>query len=235
MRCACFRRLSALILITQLLGLGSAALAQTTVSLTGGDAGQGLTLDPSRVLFAYDVRGSGTTTWQGVDFTPLVIGNYDSDYSQTSADPFPGQSSSDDVALRGILQNLGWDGFSGVNPLRHTFTGLTPNTSYRLDVLQFAGGFASREQAIVVNGSLAEILTISQTEALNTSLTATSDSSGQIQLLVTDSLDYGGTGHHDGAILNAVVLSSIPEPSTYALCLGLAGLAVAARMRLRRR
>lgn len=57
---------------------------------------------------------------------------------------------------------------------------------------------------------------------------------GVIELLLVQSGGYGGTGHQDGAIVNAFIVSTaIPEPSTYALLLGGAGLALAAWRRRR--
>ena len=206
--------------------LAVALPAQVTVTLSGGDPGEGLTLDASRVVYAYNLNGSGNVTWQNVVFSPLTIGVTDPTFTSTTVDPFAGQTSTNDNALRSLLQSLAWDDGGG-QALRHEFTGLTAGATYRLDVLQFSGYFAAREQAIIANGSLVGILEISQTVGKNTSFTAQADSSGMITLLLAQSGAYGGTGNQDGAIYNAVVLSSIPEPSTYALVVGVMAIGAA--------
>lgn len=210
------------------------ALGQTTVPLTGGDPLDGLNLDPSRVVYAGNVQGVGEVSWRGVTFEPLNYGFGAPPYNSTSVEPFAGdQTSSADLEMRGLLQTLGWDAMGG-SPLHFYVTGLVPNAAYRLDVLQFAGEWASREQAIVVNGNLMGFVTISQTVAYNTTVAVTSSMAGVIELLLVQSGGYGGTGHQDGAIVNAFIVSTaIPEPSTYALLLGGAGLALAAWRRRR--
>jgi hypothetical protein len=206
--------------------------AQTTVTFTGGDAGQGLSLDPSRVLFAFNVYASATVTTpnitvQGVSFTPLALGYNDNFFAQTpNAEPFPGENSVDDLALRSLLQTQGWDD-GGSAPLQYTFSGLVANGTYHFDVLQYTGAFAEREQAIVVNGSLVTLVPISFSVAKNTYFDTTADGSGNITLLVTQSGPYGGTGNQDGAIINGIVLSSVPEPASYGVLAGAAVLGLA--------
>ncbi len=212
--------------------------AQTTVPVTGGDPGQGLTLNPANVLFAYNVNGTGNLIVQGVTFTPLALGLGDPDFSVTTWDPFPGQNSANDVALRSLFQAMAWDDDGG-SPIQYTFSGLVPNGQYRLDVLQFAGYWAPREQAIVVNGSLVTILTLSQTVAQNTYFDAYADGSGNINLLLTQSDAYGGDGNQDGAIVNGLVLSeavsAVPESSSYAVIAGASTLGLAWHRRRRSR
>jgi hypothetical protein len=214
------RRHFALIFILGALA-ASPASAQTTVTLTGGDPGEGLTLNPSNIVAAYNMNG-GSFTMQGVEFQNLLLGQYrNDDVSQipnySSYDPFEsGQNSDDDAALRGILRTLAFD-----NPsLTYTFTGLTPNGTYRFDLLYYVGYFNAREQAIVVNGTLITLVTVSKTEAKDTYFSVQADGSGELNLLVEQSNLHGGTGYQDGAVLNAVVLSAVPEPSTYAAILG---------------
>ena len=60
------------------------------------------------------------------------------------------------------------------------------------------------------------------------------NASGQIDFLMTRSGIYGGTGSQDGAVANALVLSSVsavPEPSTYAAIFGVVALGFAAYRR----
>lgn len=222
------------VLLAFLCAAHSVALSQTTVPLTGGDPLDGLDLDPSRVVYAGNVQGVGEVSWRGVTFEPLNYGFGSEPFNATSVEPFAGdQTSSADLEMRSLLQTLGWDAMGG-SPLHFYVTGLVPNAAYRLDVLQFAGEWASREQAIVVNGDLKTFVTISQTVAYNTTVAVTSDMAGVIELLLVQSGEYGGTGHQDGAIVNAFIVSTaIPEPSTYALLLGAAGLTLVAWRRRR--
>jgi len=211
----------------------SSAAAQTTIDLNGGDAGDGLVLTPSRVVHAFNING-GTVTWQGVNFSGLTLGLQDEVFDRTSADPFSGQNSADDQALRSILQTLAWDDDGGT-PIQHTFTGLTAGATYELTVLYYSGEFASREQAFLANDSLVTLATVSQTTASYTSFQATADGNGEISFRVVQSGDYGGTGNQDGAIINAIVVSSVstvPEPATAA---GLAGVGALTAVGLLRR
>jgi hypothetical protein len=206
--------------------------AQTTVPLSGGDLGQGLTLDPSKVLFAFGLNAIGSTTVQGVTFVPLALGIP----STATLSPFAaGQNSADDNALGGLLQTVTWNQ-GGLSPIQKTFSGLVPNGQYRFDVLQWSAQYATREQAIVVNGALVAITTVSlgSESAQNTYFDTFANASGQIDFLMTQSGSYGGIGHQDGVIANALVLSSVsavPEPSTYAAIFGVAALGFAAYRR----
>ncbi|HLP25702.1 MAG TPA: PEP-CTERM sorting domain-containing protein, partial [Acidobacteriota bacterium] len=173
-------------------------------------------------------------TWQGVTFTGLALGYPDEFFSTVSADPFPGQNSSDDNALRSILQTLAWDDGGG-SPITHTFTGLNAGATYQLTVLYFSGDFAEREQALLANGTLMTLATVSQTTASYARFQTTADENGEISFRAVQSGDYGGTGNQDGAIINAIVVSSasaVPEPATYA---GIAGVCALAAVWLRRR
>ncbi len=208
--------------------------AQTTVTLSGGDAGQGLTLDPAKVLFAYSLNATGSTTVQGVTFVPLTLGSL----FTTTLDPFAAsQNSANDNALRALLQGVTWDQGGG-SPIQTTFSGLVPHGQYQLNVLQWSAQYATREQAIVVNGSLVAITTVTlgSETAQNTYFNTYANASGQIDFLMKQSDFYGGAGHQDGVIVNALVLSSVnavPEPSTYAAIFGAVVLGFAAYKRRR--
>ena len=94
--------------------------AQTTVPLSGGDLGQGLTLDPAKVLFAFGLNAIGSTSVQGVTFVPLALGSP----STATLSPFAaGQNSANDNALGGLLQTVTWDQ-GGSSPIQKTFSGL---------------------------------------------------------------------------------------------------------------
>lgn len=211
----------------------SSAAAQTITSLAGGDIGDGLALTPANVVYAYNLNG-GSVTWQGVTFTGLTLGLDEAPYNATSQDPFPGQNTADDNALRGILQTMAWDDGGG-RPINYTFTGLVAGSSYQLTVLFYSGEFASREQAFVANGSLVTLATVSQTTPNYVTFSATANGSGEIAFEAVQSGAYGGLGTQDGAIVNAIVVSSVssvPEPAAYA---GFAGLGALALVWARRR
>ncbi len=208
----------------------SSAAAQTTVAFTGGDPGDGLALTPSQVVYAYNING-GAVTWQGVEFTGQSIGWNFNPFNAISSDPFASQSSTDDNALRSLLQTVGFS--PGAVDL--TFSGLNVGASYQVTVLYYSGNFAAREEAFVANGSLVTLASVSQTTASYTSFQATADGNGEIAFRAAASAGYGGTGHQDGVILNAIVVSSasaVPEPATYA---GIAGICALAAVWLRRR
>lgn len=202
-----------------------AASAQTTVTLTGGDSIDGLALDPARVIYAYNFNGTVPVTAQGVTFTPYSIGYDFQPYNAISDEPFGGgQNSADDAALRSILKSVAYDGNLG---LTIAFTGLAAETSYRVDVLYYSGNFNSREEAIFANNDLIGFVTSSRTEPKDTYFVASADGSGNLTLFVAHSGPYGGTGFQDGAVANAVILSSIPEPSTFAAVAGVGAIAFA--------
>ncbi|QYM79043.1 PEP-CTERM sorting domain-containing protein [Horticoccus luteus] len=209
------------------LGLLTAALvsAQTTIALTGGDAGDGLALDSTRVVYAYNFNGTGPVTAQGVTFAPYSIGYNVGPYNAISDDPFNGsQASADDNAFRSILKSVAYDGGHG---LQIDFSGLTADTPYRVDLLYYSGNFNSREEAIFANGDRIGFVTASQTQPQDTYFVASADNTGSLTLFVASSGPYGGTGFQDGAVANAVVLSSIPEPSTFAAIAGVVVIAFA--------
>jgi hypothetical protein len=217
--------------VAALLGLGSFARAQTTVVVTGGDAGQGLTLNAGNVVTAWNVNsGGGPVTLQGVIFVDHTLGT-----TFTGAPPlnFGGsETSGNDLTLATMLNQGSWDGINAT-PLAFTFTGLTPNASYRFDLLQSLIHYGQREQAIVVNGSLVTLVQVNPFVPLNTSFVTTADGIGEIDLLVIQSGTYGGSGTQDGAVLNALVLSTVPEPATYAVLFGLGALGLVAWRRMR--
>ncbi len=206
-------------MLAGLVGLAGVARAQTTVQLTGGDVGQGLTLDAGNVVLAWNIQGSGSHTLQGVSFANHTIGNIFSGGFSFGG----GESSANDTALFGLLNEGAWDNL-GASPITLTFSGLTADASYRLDLIQSTLGFAGREQAIVVNGGLVTIVALAQYAAYNTTFVTTADENGDISLRVAASAGYGGSGAQDGAVLNALVITAVPEPATYAALLGLAAM-----------
>jgi hypothetical protein len=201
-----------------LLGLATSGHASTFDPLTGGDWGKGLSLTSASVIHAYNINGEDAII-QGIQFNALSLGYPDT----TGEDPFsiaPENETTNDTAARSLLQTMTWE--ESV-PISIEFSGLAAVTDYQLSLLYFAGGFASREQAAIVNDQLIDLFTVSQTTAYNMSFVAKSDASGMIRLQIAASGNYGGTGNQDGAILSGVVLSAvIPEPASYAAIIGLA-------------
>ncbi|MBS0633135.1 MAG: PEP-CTERM sorting domain-containing protein [Verrucomicrobia bacterium] len=159
------------------------------------------------------------------------------DNSDAQFDPFQsGQNSLADDDLRHVFQTIAWDG-AGLHPLAYTFTGLTANTTYQLDVLYFSGFWNARQVALVINGTLVSFYDISNTEARDTAFAVTSDGSGEIAMLIAASAGYGGTGFQDGSLVSAFALSTVtpvPEPATWAVLAGAGALAFAAWRRSRR-
>lgn len=209
-----------------LFGAWTASAQVTTTVLTGGDAGQGLTLNAANVVTAWNVQG-GAYTLQGVAFTSYAAG-----LSYSGSIDFGGsETSANDVALAGLINNLGFAGTS----LQVTFSSLTPYATYRLDLLQSTLNYNSREQAILVNDDLVTLVTLTAGQAYNTAFYTTADESGEIGLKLTASGLHGGTGPQDGVVLNAVVLTAVPEPATYAALLGAGALGWVAWRRRRTR
>jgi hypothetical protein len=200
------------------LTLATTGFAATTTVITGGDAGQGLTLDSARVVSALNVQGASYSL-QGVNFTPQAQGAQFSGTIVFGA----GENSANDDAMRGLIDQLAFVAESG--SLNFAFSSLTPNASYRLDLIQSTLNFNSREQAIVVNGQLITLVTLTAGVAYNTSFDTTANGSGVINLNVVASATYGGTGFQDGVVMNGIVLTAIPEPGSYAALLGFAAMA----------
>jgi hypothetical protein len=204
-----------------LAGAGTVSAQVTTTVLTGGDAGQGLTLDAVNVVTAWNVQGGGYTL-QGVNFTSRPAGS-----SFNGSIAFGGgETSADDLALAGLINE---GAFAIGTPLLFTFSGLTPHAAYRFDLLQSTLGYSGREQAILVNDDLVTLVSLAPGVAYNTAFSTTADGDGGIVLSLAASAGYGGTGYQDGEVLNALVLTAVPEPATYAVLLGLIALGVAWR------
>lgn len=209
-----------------LLTVAKTSFAATTTMLTGGDAGQGLTLDPANVVAALNVYG-GNYTLQGVDFTTWSEGDM---YGGTLVFG-GGESSANDNAMRGLIDQLGFA--SGTNSLDFVFSGLTPHATYQLDLLQSVLHYNPREQAIVANGTLVTLVDLALGAAYNTSFGATATGAGTITVQVVASGGFGGTGFQDGAVMNALVVTAVPEPATCAAFLGLAAMTCALARRRR--
>lgn len=184
--------------------------------LRGGDAGEGLSLDASRLVAAVNAGDSvNDYTIQGVTFANAPV-------AQITGTPQPGvsgdvpvtftwcseQESENDDALQGVLSSL-WFCEGGMDI---AISGLTPGLGYKIDLLQSLGSvYPSREQAILLFGEWQQNVWLPQLEyaAVNTSLVAHADDAGEIVVSLRPSAEYGGTGPQDGCVLNGLAVASI--------------------------
>jgi hypothetical protein len=208
--------------------LVAACAAQAAItSVTGGDAGEGLTLNPSLVVRAYDIGGTGTTTLQGVAFTPAIPFGSDPQIS-VSGSTAPGGpdlpgASADDLAINAILENVSYN--TNVNNI--AISGLSPSTEYIVQVLVGYPSGTPRPQKLTLNGvDTGDSVNASVGVSLFTN-TVLSDNAGALYLQF-DTL--AGIGEDNNPIFNAVIVSAVPEPATLGL-FAIAALPIATRRR----
>lgn len=228
-------------------GLYCTGAAHAATLVTGGDPGNGITLDPSNVVTAMNVNGDAT--FQGVSFLgtdPNITidpnqgtwGLYTNAFN--GAPTTFGNGDTQDQVLNAIAGDLdfgtgssttGPDGFRsyGVN-----ITGLTPGNNYRLDVIETDGNATGRTQTVFVNGALEDTVGLTQGSATNPSLVYDSqvngvaDSSGDIALGFDQVTSQG-------PVFSAIVVSNaVPEPGSLAL-LGMGAACLLPVMRRHRR
>jgi hypothetical protein len=205
-------------------GLGLASLAPAAVNkIDGGDAGEGLTLDASQIVYAWNTNDNTTRVVQGVTFQTSVanISIVESNSSYSTGDPYPGQSSSNDDALRAVLTGgVYTDSSSGATI---NITGLANNTLYKVDFLAEETGGGT--QSIAYNGgSIVDTQAMLANTAYNFTNNVTSTGSGTIQINLTSNAR---------SLVGGLAVSTVvPEPTSLAM-LSLGGLAVLRRRRAR--
>ena len=208
--------------------LGAASVAPAAVQLTGGDAGEGLTLVPANVVRSLDLFGLATPTVaiQGVTFTPSTTTTNGAIFKSgtvTSA-PYGFGNTANDAALIQLANYISFKG--GTTPAdAQTFTisGLTTGTSYKLDIIQSTSDAGPRTQTLTVGGVSDTVNLVAY--GVYDSVFTTTAVNGAITGTVTPTTD--------GTVLNGIVVSTlttVPEPTSVAL-LGLGGLTLLRRRR----
>lgn len=201
------------------LGALSLPLHGVTVPLTGGDAGQGLTVDTANFVKGLDLAGGTAKTIQTASFSAMPNAGFTVGAPAGASGPFTGafafgasETSANDTATAALMSSI----FFGANGVNVTINSLTPGSVYQLDLIQsVTSSYVSREQAILVNGVWQENVLLTQgNNARNTTLIATADGSGQIVITLRPSGGYGGIGPQDGAVLNGLAVTSVPNPDT---------------------
>jgi len=210
--------------------IGSTTLASADViSLTGGDPSGGLTLNNTAVVDAFlspnYMSGIDNLVFQGVTFHAF-LGNPD---FTTDATLFIPPLTSDTAANAGFtnvvspttednnllaLMNAGLSYNSG-NPTDVTISGLTANTPYVVDsITSLLGYMPDRSLDVGYNGN-APLLADSDPDIGENGIfdiqdTVMSNASGAITINYTS---------NSAPFFNAIVISDVPEPSTWAMML----------------
>jgi hypothetical protein len=205
-------------------GLMAASASAAVVTVSGGDAGQGLTLNPALVVYAFDVADNASRTVQGVTFTTtnanIVVNGSHTSY--TPGDPFSGsETSSNDTALKSVVTSGIFYDSAPTGGI--TISGLSPNTLYQVDLLANGGG---RTQTIAYNGgAVADSQALADNTAYNFTNVVSSQADGTLVV------NLAITAGFNNPVFSGLVVSSVPEPTA----LGLVGLGALGLMRRRRR
>lgn len=209
---------------TSLLALAATAMSASMASaavynVTGGDAGEGLTLDAANVIYALDINGnSGPSgyTVQGVTFLPsyanitsLHGGNFAVGVSSFET------ATSSDIALGQVYSSLNYATPSNDDPITFTIGGLTAGASYEVNFLVTLGDFNdTRYDEFLINGvATGDTIVYSMNQFYNISAIGIADNTGTLTAAVHDNQPGGG----GGAIVNGLVVSAVPEPASLGL------------------
>ena len=249
-----FRNLSAAFVLPVVLSLACTVVAHgDVITLSGGDAGEGLVINPATTVYAVDFyanqahrheRGPRSHLskrllqrqqyWHGLqrqrgghDFHRRAPGcrprRVNGGGGNAPAANFP-IVTSNDTNLESILTSI----YYGVQHV--SISGLNPNQVYTIQALVSDGTYNARSLDFAVNGVVKDTNVVVPTSTgLNIKESATASSSGVITLDLTPNV---GSVDHNPTLAGLVVSS--PEPSAFILCgLGAGGLLVAVRRRRR--
>jgi hypothetical protein len=230
------------------------------MEVTGAGYGEGLSLNPSSVVYAIYggmVGGSVTTnsyTVQGVTFQ-----TEDTDFSDFNGFPmvnsYTGQSTLSDVLLdssggdsisNSFTDRTNMDDQSLINimnggvfynsstPLSATIMKLTPYANYVVNFLFSSGGFPTRSESLLLNGTLDDTITTTQGSGTSDIIYSTTDvvqanNLGQITVQFNEipetPVEY--------PMFDALIVST-PEPAPYCLMGGALWAILCRRCRRRR-
>lgn len=228
-------RIGSSLIALAIVASATASASAAVIQLTGGDAGEGLALNPANVVYALDINGNnGATgyTVQGVTFLPSYpqVNTVNGGDFAVGATSFPGTSASD-LALAEVFSTLNYATGDAGNDATITTTagGLTPGASYQVNILVSLGDFPEigRNDEFLLNGVLTgDTIFYAPGEYYNISCVGAANASGQLIIGVHDNTPGGG----GGALVSGIVISAVPEPTS----LGLLGLGVLALVRRRR-
>lgn len=211
----------------------------TVITLTGGDAGEGLTLDPALVVAAENVRGA-VATLQGVSVPTnaanIAFVNASIPYSPVF--PTPASPTPNDTAITTLLNNAA----AAFNqPIVIDFTGLSPNTLHTINLL-IADNNDERNLAFSFNGGpIVDAFRTVSGAGYNVENVIQSSAGGSISVAITSDGYYNftfGSGEFvptSYPIVSSAIVSVVPEPSTIAMLIGVGASIAACRLRRSRR
>ena len=222
---------AALVLVV---GLGASSQA-TVITLTSGQAGGGLVINPSQIVAAVDVFGGqgNTNVVQGETFTTSnshvsilqsTGGQVDDNNGGNPIGSFDGSANSSDVALTNIDRSINY----GAQTI--TISQLHAGEVYNLQLLTSDGSYNERAFDLAINGVHTDTVDVKVGQSYNVVNNATADINGQITLVMTPNFTAPGGGDPYPTLAGLVV--STPEPGSLVLAgLGAVGLLIAARRR----
>lgn len=211
----------------------------SVADLSGGDAAgvetsSNLSLSPSTIVDAVSAyvvtaqagTGPTTATVQGVLFptgaSNLSITGGAITYigSQAAFGPTDTDETTDPTANDSALLNLiGDQTLFTPNTITATISNLTPGQTYKIDSLLSDVGFATRNETINYNGNATPAESFLVGGALGTNSSDIFNASNLVQAQANGQIvaTYTSTTAGQGPVLNALAVSTIPEPATLGL------------------